>query len=979
MSKLPYIPYTVTENPWDPDELGNHRAVIHVAASADVVRVVVPWRRRDSNPSDKGVILKSIGGTKIEHCHAENIANESGTFVFEPADGPGVYYIYFMPYTGTVKKPYPQIDYLPVIEGTDSWFQQVTSNPSASYDEAALKALECVDEFNKFTEMELIAAKDELSAFVSTAGDKRFLSILEDRKNPIRMTDMIPFRWTQRESRIELADNAKQGEYYVFQVGVYAFDHDLPDLSIQFQDMVSGTSGIGVPKESFTCFNTAGVGWNGTEFTKAISVPPGFVQALWCGIDIPVELPAGEYQAIVTIITGSSEEQLTLSLNVESRIIDNHGDNDSWRLSRLRWLNSKDGTEDTVPPPFAPIEVDDKTVSILGRDLTLTETGLPEQIYSRFTDDMRRTDGAPVSLLAGPAAFKIAAADGREEVFQAESINVEAGNSYASWTSVSAAGDLTMQLKGQLDFDGNTEYEVKISAVKSVKLKDISLEIPMSGEMARYMTGLGREGGTIPDDFLWAWDVRKNQDAVWIGAVHGGIQVTLKDENYSRPLNTNFYHLKPLVMPSSWCNDGKGSIVMRRTDKAYILSCRGGERVMQANESLYFNLRLMITPFKPLDTHRHFSSRYCHAYRPIDEVDEMGANLINIHHATDINPYINYPFLTPEVLKRYVDEAHEKDKQVKLYYTVREITTRTPELFALHSLGGEILVDGEGGGHAWLQEHMGRNYIAAWYALQVRDTSVINGVLSRWHNFYVKGLDWLAKNIEIDGVYIDDLGFGREVMQRVRRVLHRHRGDPVMDLHSANQFNEKDGFASSTNLYLEHFPYFDRLWFGEYFNYDAKPDYWLVEMSGIPFGLMGEMLQDGGNPWRGMIFGMTGRMPRVTMNTGLWKAWDKYELPSASMTGFWCKSSPVTSSSSDIPATLYHGKKYTIIALASWAEKETIVDLGIDWQALGYDEAAAQVFVPEIPEYQTSEDDVDTHAVAVEPGKGKLIVIKAPA
>ena len=38
-------------------------------------------------------------------------------------------------------------------------------------------------------------------------------------------------------------------------------------------------------------------------------------------------------------------------------------------------------------------------------------------------------------------------------------------------------------------------------------------------------------------------------------------------------------------------------------------------------------------------------------------------------------------------------------------------------------------------------------------------------------------------------------------------------------------------------------------------------NFFLTEVSGIPFGLMGEMLQDGGNAWRGMIYGMTNRMP----------------------------------------------------------------------------------------------------------------------
>jgi hypothetical protein len=71
-------------------------------------------------------------------------------------------------------------------------------------------------------------------------------------------------------------------------------------------------------------------------------------------------------------------------------------------------------------------------------------------------------------------------------------------------------------------------------------------------------------------------------------------------------------------------------------------------------------------------------------------------------------------------------------------------------------------------------------------------------------------------------------------MKRVRKVLDRGNPGALIDLHSANQYNPRDGYASSANLYLEHFPFLNRLWFGEYFDYDARPDYWLVEISGSP-------------------------------------------------------------------------------------------------------------------------------------------------
>ena len=57
------------------------------------------------------------------------------------------------------------------------------------------------------------------------------------------------------------------------------------------------------------------------------------------------------------------------------------------------------------------------------------------------------------------------------------------------------------------------------------------------------------------------------------------------------------------------------------------------------------------------------------------------------------------------------------------------------------------------------------------------------------------------------------------------RNLERLYGDEVViDLHSANQFNVRDGFINSAMLYMEHFPYITRLWFGEYFDYDQDQD-----------------------------------------------------------------------------------------------------------------------------------------------------------
>ena len=77
------------------------------------------------------------------------------------------------------------------------------------------------------------------------------------------------------------------------------------------------------------------------------------------------------------------------------------------------------------------------------------------------------------------------------------------------------------------------------------------------------------------------------------------------------------------------------------------------------------------------------------------------------------------------------------------------------------------------------------------------------------------------------------------------------------------------------NQYLELFPCIDSLWFGEGFNYDEPPDYWMVEAAGIPYGLFGEMMGSG-NPWRGMVYGMTNRLGWGGNPRSLWKLWDEF-------------------------------------------------------------------------------------------------------
>ncbi len=398
--------------------------------------------------------------------------------------------------------------------------------------------------------------------------------------------------------------------------------------------------------------------------------------------------------------------------------------------------------------------------------------------------------------------------------------------------------------------------------------------------------------------------------------------------------------------------------------------------MLQPGDSLRFDFRLMLTPFKPLDVRGQWATRYFHAFVPVDSAAKRGANTLNVHHANRVNPWINYPFIETAQMKAYIDSAHAKGLKHKIYYTVRELTNRAPELFALRSLGDEVLSRGPGGGFSWLQEHLGGDYIAAWHVPTIKDAAVVNSGVSRWHNFYIEGLDWLVRNLGIDGLYLDDVAFDRLTMKRVRKVLDRRNPGALLDLHSANQYNPRDGFASSANLYLEHFPFINRLWFGEYFDYDARPDYWLVELSGIPFGLMGEMLEKGGHPWRGMTMGMTARLPWSGDPAPLWRVWDQFGIRQSTMHGWWSGRDPVQTGDAALLATTWTKPGGAMVAIGSWHDQDTELTLTIDWQALGIDPANARLRAPAIDQFQSAGSWRPGERILVPAKKGFLLLIE---
>jgi hypothetical protein len=958
---------------------GNHRIILEVDDTiTGPVLVIIPWRRPDTNPAGKAVIIVDAeNGELVNSKMVKEVNSEFGHFAFEPLEGSSRYYVYYLPHRSTGGY-YPKLTYIRPGEGPDTGNQLAISNEQlAKLPFARILSAQSIDDFHSFFPMEVIATESEVNKFIIDNPASYYL-FPEYREHTIKMNHHLPQHWVSGILVNGLQDTVQMGTYYAFQVGVWSPEHELKNMSVNFSDLVSKNDVV--PATAMTCFNFGGTDLNGHPFIKRLDINRNRVQALWCGIEIPTDIKTGEYLGKVIIQPeGKQADTVFINLQITAHKTQSQGDDNSMNMSRLRWLNSTIGTDsDFIAKPFIPVNVQGSTIHILGRELELDPLGFPSAIYSYFTQEMTSLSSHKDILLAAPIRPELILSGNHPVIWTPEEYSISQDSpGMASWSTTNSSGSLNMKVDATIEYDGMLEYSISLIAHENIELQDFILHLPMRKEAAEFMLGLGHKGGKRPDHVDWRWDVVNNHhEGAWLGTVNKGIQYVLRDENYERPLNTNFYRQKPLNAPPSWYNEGKGGIRIRETRDYVAVENYSGSRSMMAGDTLHFNVRFLITPFKLIDTKTHFNTRFVHKYVPVDSVVAWSGTIVNVHHANEINPYINYPFYNIELQKAYIDEAHSKGIKVKLYNTIRELTYKAYELFAFRSLGYEILNDGEGGGHSWLQEHLRNHYHSAWHATSVNDAAILNKGNSRWTNYYIEGVNWLAEQQQIDGLYLDDIAFSRNTVKRLANVLHQHRSEVVIDLHSANQFNERDGYINSAFLYMEHMPYITRLWFGEYFEYDLGPDYWLTEVSGIPFGLTGEMLEGGGHPWRGLVYGMTSRIYGDVDPRPIWKLFDDFKIADSEMLGYWVERSPIKTYVENIRSTVYIHNDHVLIAIGSWSEKDELVPLNIDWTALGMDKNKVRLYSPEIDDLQKKAEFEVDQPLSVKQGQGKVLILE---
>jgi hypothetical protein len=826
--------------------------------------------------------------------------------------------------------------------------------------------------------MRKVASDAAVEQLLSENPPARYFCFTENRAYEVRLNDAIPARWTERakEQRTQFAGTSAPGEFYTWQIAVYAPFVSLDDVRITFSDLKNDAGGR-IPASAIRCFNLGGVNFDGRSFVKRIDIAKGGVQAFWIGIDVDANCRQGTYRGKATVAPrGLPTTTISVDLNVAGDALANHGDDEGFRKTRLRWLDTNVGDTDVLTSPYIPMNVNRQTVEYLGGTVELAASGLPRRIITRYDQGILLNDTVKNLILNGEMSFVIETGQG-VETFPAGKLNITSATpTTVQWKSVRQNRNFEIVCTGRMEFDGFSEYQISVKAKNNVVVNDIRLETPYSEYASKYLMGLGNKGGKTPAlPFEWKWDAKnKHQDKLWMGNVNAGLNMKWKDENYKRPLVNIYYALGALKEPVSWGNSGNGgvSVLSAGAGQGVTVKAYSGKRSMTKGETLYYCFETSITPVKPIDLNRLARERFYHSggntSKIISAAKEAGANYITIHHAADIYPFINYPYsdaTTPD-LKRFVRDVHQQNMKLRVYYTTRELTVKIPEIWVLRSLGDEVIYDGPGkdtrtlihrnGPNEWLVKNFSTHFIPAWYNdipsgkfKGDMDISVITTPDSRWNNYYLNGLDWMVRNIGIDGIYIDDSALDRVTLRRGRRIIDADGKRRIVDMHSWNHFNQHAGYANSMHIYLDLLPYIDRTWIGEGFGDNNPSDFWLVEMSGIPFGLTSEML-DAHNIFRGMTYGMLSRIPWSGNPVAMWKLWDEFGMKDARMLGYWDDRCPVKTDNDNLPATVYVNNGKALVVIANWTDVPQKGKFAIDEKLLGFTPSKASL--PEINQIQ---------------------------
>ena len=90
---------------------------------------------------------------------------------------------------------------------------------------------------------------------------------------------------------------------------------------------------------------------------------------------IPAKAQGRYFGRISVLPKDDPPSHIKLELNVSGQPLIDKGDSDLWRHARL---NSTIGLDDHPAAPFTPVKINKEKLILLGREITLSASGLPD-------------------------------------------------------------------------------------------------------------------------------------------------------------------------------------------------------------------------------------------------------------------------------------------------------------------------------------------------------------------------------------------------------------------------------------------------------------------------------------------------------------------------------------------------------------------------------------------------------------------------
>ncbi len=147
------------------------------------------------------------------------------------------------------------------------------------------------------------------------------------------------------------------------------------------------------------------------------------------------------------------------------------------------WLKGDIGTDQIVPPPWTPMEVEGSTIRSWGKEYRYEDSILPVSIKSLDRE-----------LLDGRTLFLVEDADGKHVLEKAEVTVEQKHDGLVQVKSVANAGGYQLELVVDYEFDGMGKVHMTLSG-EGKKPERLLLEFPLNGEHSQMMHYMGSRSG----------------------------------------------------------------------------------------------------------------------------------------------------------------------------------------------------------------------------------------------------------------------------------------------------------------------------------------------------------------------------------------------------------------------------------------------------------------------------------------------------